>query len=91
MDSKTFEQKIKQEIDQRLYLEPTNETDLDRVMINIEGKLKPIYLCAFPKAGVKEELDSNYVSDRGDVFPNREILEAKIRTKIDNLDLELYD
>lgn len=89
MNAEEFQNKIQKEIDKRLYIEPTQYEDIDRIMVNIDGK--DIYICAFPKRGVREEPDRNYQSDRGDIFPHRELLEAKVAVKLKNIDLTLYD
>lgn len=85
-----FEKKIQDEISPDLYLEETQFEDLDRVMFKREGK-SPVYVCAFPRAGVREDFDPSYVSARDIAFPSREQLEAKVADFInqfpDNADL----
>lgn len=92
MKKEQFQEKIQEEISPNLYLEETDFEDLDRVMYTYEGK-KPIYVCAFPRSGVREEFSNDYLSARGAPFPNREQIENKIKYFIDDLpnSLDLYE
>lgn len=91
MNKQQFEEKIRSEIHPGLYIEPTSQEDLDRIMVEWEGK--PIYICAFPKGGVREEFDPAYQSIMGAPFRTREQTEAKVRHFIETLpdNIDLYE
>ena len=84
---------MRAEISPELYIEDTVFEDIDRVMITVKGKHNPIYICAFPKKGVREQFDPGYQSIKGIPFPDMSEMKSKVKVKLDNIlnDLELYD
>jgi hypothetical protein len=91
MTSDQFEEKVRKDISPDIRFEVTPFEDLNRAIYTFKGK--DYYVCAIPAQGVKEEVDPSYQSIRGQTFPNREQLEAKIRNFIDQLpsNLDLYE
>lgn len=95
MQKEQFETHIKETIDPGLYLEDAiskngvHYTDIDRIMYAKDGK--NYYICAFPKQGVQEEFNPGYRSDNDQAFPNREMVEAKIKTFLSTLETDIKD
>lgn len=91
MNRQQFQEHIQKKINTELYIEDSSFNDIDRIMYTYQNK--PYYVCAFPKNGVREEFDPNYVSERDQAFPKRADIESKVRTFVEQLpnDLELYE
>lgn len=92
MSNKEFEELIKKEIDNNLFIEETNQPDLNRVMLANTPK-GTIYICAVPREGVRDEFTKEYVSIHGQPFPSKSMIMDKIRLFITELpgNLDLYE
>ena len=83
MTPKQFETHIKSTISQDLYVEETPYRDIERVMLANTPKGN-LYICAIPKELQVEHIPT-YMSDNGQVFPNQEQVETKIKHFIEKL------